>query len=549
MGLRRPQLLAAIENADSGSAVTTVIDAITHVALDDLRSGRWDDAQTGLVNGIELCQAKHFRFLEWHLRLGQAMLSAARGDYAIAEQVAGALNALATHTGAHMLRTYAHRALAMCALGRGEYQTAYEHAAAVTAPGTFPVNVPQAFWVAIDLVEAAVRANRRAAARDHVLAMHAAGISALSPRLRVVVAASEAMATLPRNACRFSIWRSRCPKPRSRRSNMRGCNGCRRTVAPRPRHRRRAQPARLCSCDVSAPRRRPVGGARRGRTARGRSVGTQPAIASGVLTPQEHRVAALAASGMSNREIAERLAITPYGERPPSAGLSETRDQYPRRAAGSALGGGAMTIGEGAASQIVGRETELGLIDALLDDGTPGGGGALLLAGEPGVGKTTLLDAAVTAASDRGHEVARAIGVEFDMEVSFGALGRLLNGLHDEFQGVSAAYRDALRVVLGLGGGPTPSPMLVGNAILAVLEARAARRPVLLIADDLQWLDPASFVAVMFVAPASRIPRCGSSGRPVPERASTPGRGCRSVMCRHCRKTQRWNSSGLDFQS
>jgi DNA-binding CsgD family transcriptional regulator/tetratricopeptide (TPR) repeat protein len=159
-----------------------------------------------------------------------------------------------------------------------------------------------------------------------------------------------------------------------------------------------------------------------------------------------------------------------------------------------------MTIGEGTASQIVGRETELGLIDALLDDSTPGGSGALLLAGEPGVGKTTLLDAAVTAASDRGHEVARAIGVEFDTEVSFGALGQLLNGLHDEFQGVSTAYRDALRVVLGLGRGPTPSPMLVGNAILAALEARAARRPVLLIADDLQWLDPASFVAVMFVA-------------------------------------------------
>jgi DNA-binding CsgD family transcriptional regulator len=159
-----------------------------------------------------------------------------------------------------------------------------------------------------------------------------------------------------------------------------------------------------------------------------------------------------------------------------------------------------VTICEGNVGEIVGRAIELALIDALLEDTTPAYGGALLLAGEPGVGKTMLLDAAASAALEHGCEVARATGVEFNSEVSFGALSHMLNGMHDEFHGVSTAFGDALRVALGLGAGPAPNPLLVGNAVLAVLERKATDRPILLIADDLQWLDPASFVTVLLVA-------------------------------------------------
>ena len=159
-----------------------------------------------------------------------------------------------------------------------------------------------------------------------------------------------------------------------------------------------------------------------------------------------------------------------------------------------------MTTFQGDRCAIVGRATELDVIDALLEHTVRAGSGALLLAGEPGVGKTMLLDAAGAAASADGREVARATGVEFDTEVSFGALSQMLNGMHDEFHGVGAAYRDALRVALGLGAGPPPNPLLVGNALLAVLERIAARRPVLVLADDLQWFDHASFDTLMFAA-------------------------------------------------
>jgi hypothetical protein len=159
-----------------------------------------------------------------------------------------------------------------------------------------------------------------------------------------------------------------------------------------------------------------------------------------------------------------------------------------------------MTTDLGRADEIIGRATELGLIEALLAGAGPGASGALLLAGEPGVGKSMMLDAAAVSASAHGYEVERAIGVEFDSEVSFGALSQMLNGFHDELDRIDAAYRGALRVILGLGGGPAPNPLLVGNAVLAVLERKAVRRPVLLVADDLQWFDPASLVTVLFVA-------------------------------------------------
>ncbi len=225
VGPCRPRLLAIVENAGGGGAVTTIIEAITHVAIDDLRSGRWDDAQTGLDYGLELCRAKDFRLMGWPLQFGQAMLSAARGDTAKTERLASAMTRWAGHTGAHLLHTYAHHALALCALGRGDYQTAYDNASAITAPGTFPVNVAHALWLAFDLVEAAVRSNKPAAARAHVRAMqvtrHLRIVAATAAGGRRVGGDGRPCAGVLRHS---STWRSRCPKPRDGRSNTRGCS-------------------------------------------------------------------------------------------------------------------------------------------------------------------------------------------------------------------------------------------------------------------------------------------------------------------------------------
>jgi DNA-binding CsgD family transcriptional regulator len=309
----RLELLAIIENTGGRTAVTSVINALTRLALDDLRSGRWDDAQAGLDYGRELCQGNDFRFLAWPLQFGQAMLSAARGDTATTERLADAMTRGAGKTGAHQLRNYAHHALALCALGGGDYQAAYEHAAAIAAPGTLPVTVPHALSAALELVEAAVRTNEPAAARAHLHAMHVLGVSDRSPRLRLVVAVSEAMAA-PAEECvplferalalpDASLW----PFDYARLQLMYG---------ERLRRDRAISRARVQLASALAIFQRlnavPWAAHAEAELFAAGVTGARPAVtAPGVLTPQEHRVATLAASGMSNRQIAERLAISP----------------------------------------------------------------------------------------------------------------------------------------------------------------------------------------------------------------------------------------------
>jgi len=127
-------------------------------------------------------------------------------------------------------------------------------------------------------------------------------------------------------------------------------------------------------------------------------------------------------------------------------------------------------------------------------------GDALVVLGEAGVGKTMLLDAAADAASTAGVRVLRARGVEFEAEMSFSGLNQALLALFGELPRLGAAHRDSLNVALGLGEGRPPDRMVVAAATLALLRAASVDRPLLLIVDDLAWLDRASAVAIGFVA-------------------------------------------------
>ncbi len=127
--------------------------------------------------------------------------------------------------------------------------------------------------------------------------------------------------------------------------------------------------------------------------------------------------------------------------------------------------------GPAAASELFGRDGELGLIEAFIA-GTAVGGGALLLFGEPGVGKTVLLDAAATWAAAAGLGVVHAAGVEFEADLPFSGLHQLLLPLHGELSQLNPAHRDALNVALGFGEGTTPDRLVICNAALTVCSAR-----------------------------------------------------------------------------
>jgi DNA-binding CsgD family transcriptional regulator len=144
------------------------------------------------------------------------------------------------------------------------------------------------------------------------------------------------------------------------------------------------------------------------------------------------------------------------------------------------------------------RLPERGALSQLLDAARAGRSGVLVLRGEPGIGKTALLDWAVGSAA--GLRVARVAGVESEMELAFAALQQLCAPMLDQLAGLPDPQRDALGVAFGLTTGSAPDRFLVGLAVLSLLSAVAEQQPLLCVIDDAQWLDWASAQALAFVA-------------------------------------------------
>jgi DNA-binding CsgD family transcriptional regulator/tetratricopeptide (TPR) repeat protein len=127
-----------------------------------------------------------------------------------------------------------------------------------------------------------------------------------------------------------------------------------------------------------------------------------------------------------------------------------------------------------------------------------GEGRALVVRGEPGVGKTVLLDYLARRAS--GCRVERAAGVQSEMELAFAALHQLCAPMLDHAESLPVPQREALRTAFGLSAGPVPDRFLVGLAVLGLLSETAGERPLICMVDDQQWLDHASAQALGFAA-------------------------------------------------
>jgi predicted ATPase len=147
---------------------------------------------------------------------------------------------------------------------------------------------------------------------------------------------------------------------------------------------------------------------------------------------------------------------------------------------------------------LLGRRNECEVFDRLLEGVRCGRSGVLVMRGEPGVGKTALLEYAV--ASTKDLRVARAVGVRSEMELAYGALHQLCAPLIDRLERLPGPQRDALVTVFGLDVGAVPDRFLVGLAVLTLLSKVAEKRPLLCVIDDAQWLDRASAQALAFVA-------------------------------------------------
>ena len=195
-------------------------------------AGRWDDAQALADEGLGLALASGGEWLlAWLFRYHKAVLAAARGDVDTARTLADEITQWAAPRGADLAQTHAHHVRALAAMGQGEFEDAYQHAAAISPPGVLASHVPLALWVAMDLVEAAVRTGRHAEAAAHVTAIRDVGIAALSPRLALLATASGAIAAPDDIAPGCSKRRSPSPARTASRSTWPGyssatANGC-----------------------------------------------------------------------------------------------------------------------------------------------------------------------------------------------------------------------------------------------------------------------------------------------------------------------------------
>src|ERR1700754_3348237 len=147
---------------------------------------------------------------------------------------------------------------------------------------------------------------------------------------------------------------------------------------------------------------------------------------------------------------------------------------------------------------LLGRRSESAMLDRLLEAVRAGESRALVIRGDPGVGKTALLESVVERAT--GCRVAQAAGVQAEMELAFAGLHQLCAPMLDRIGCLPSHQRDALRTALGLSAGPTPDRFLVGLAVLGLLAEVARERPLICVVDDAQWLDRASAPALAFAA-------------------------------------------------
>ncbi|SDN97814.1 ATP-binding protein [Actinacidiphila guanduensis] len=310
--LREPSWRVVLQGRDGGPPRRT-IGALMHLCLGDYLSGRWDECDELATEGLRLCEDSGYRFFTWYFWYCRAVVAAARGDDGPAGRLADRISAFATPRGVGTALHYARHVRTLAGIVRGDFEAAYQQAAAVSPPGVFASHVPHALWVAMDLVEAAVRTDRRAEAAAHVRAMADIGMAELSPRLALLAGGSAALcAESDEEAVRlfaealavpgverwpFDLARVRLAygeRLRRARANA-DCRGqlsqahdAFALLGAGPWRERAAKELRASGW--TAPR---TGTAERS-----------------VLSPQERQIAELAASGLSNKQIAERLYLS-----------------------------------------------------------------------------------------------------------------------------------------------------------------------------------------------------------------------------------------------
>ena len=153
----------------------------------------------------------------------------------------------------------------------------------------------------------------------------------------------------------------------------------------------------------------------------------------------------------------------------------------------------------GTASALIGRDLEVEKLTELIGRARTAGQ-ALVVIGDPGIGKSALLDAARDAARASGFRVLSAVGVESEAQLPFAGLHQVLRPALRSASELPSVYGTALRAAFGLAEGPRPELFQIALAAENLLADVAAKQPVAVLVDDVQWLDQQSQEVLTFIA-------------------------------------------------
>ena len=299
----------------SGGAVASAITALRILALDAYQEGRWTAAEDLATEALEACADRGLPLLAAPARWCLALVAAARGDDAVVGALTDELTAWGVPRGARQLVVHAGQARALAALGRGDFEDAWREATAPGPPGLREPRGP-ALWATLDVVEAAVRTHRFPEARAHVAAVRAALTPAHNPRLALLAAGATAMAASDDRA--GALYEAAFALPDAQRwpfdlARLRLAHG---EQLRRARSTTAAREQLLLALDTFTDLgARPwVARASTELRAAGHATDRGPGgprrAGQPSLTAQEREVAGLAASGMTNRQIADRLHLS-----------------------------------------------------------------------------------------------------------------------------------------------------------------------------------------------------------------------------------------------
>ena len=299
-----------IERERDGGAIAMVIPGLLLLCQDSYSHGRWDEAERLAQEGLELAEAYGYHFWEGQLRALLASGAARRGDGDLARARSEQTTTWAAPRGNGVAQAYARSARNLAAIGEGDFEEAHVQVSRIDPPGAPSLGVPGR-WVVLDLVEAAVRTGRAEQAREHVAAAHRIGIDRIGPRTALITGGAAALVADDADAgplfeAALSLPdAARWPWEQARIQLAYGQLLRRARETSQARWHLRAALETFERIGAAAMAQRAGGELRATGLTTPRTDTPGPA-----MTPQERQIAELAAAGLTNKEIGERLYLS-----------------------------------------------------------------------------------------------------------------------------------------------------------------------------------------------------------------------------------------------